>query len=212
MAVDWGQGWSAIATRESARYWVKNGQLLRDGQLGPEYIGDVLQNQTRFWVGSQFGFGLYRAGKLNVAFVFDVQRPGINDRVQMPHWSGQLIDATCCLSCNLAWLFLAIQEHGKTVHRCAVIRADGSLEATAEVDPGAGTWLASLHGHCAVNHFLLAATDEGIVRIEPRNGNLFVTKDFPDTESFVDSSSQLFAGQEGLYVVKQQTIHVLTIV
>ena len=55
---------------QQRRYWLQNGQLLKEGKLGAEYIGDVLANQTQFWVGNNFGFGFYSAGNLKVAFVF----------------------------------------------------------------------------------------------------------------------------------------------
>jgi len=43
------------------KYWLKGGRLMRDGKLGEEYIGDVLQGQTLFWVGETFGFGFSQA-------------------------------------------------------------------------------------------------------------------------------------------------------
>jgi H/ACA ribonucleoprotein complex subunit 3 len=196
---------------ESSRYWIYNSQLLRDGQLGAEYIGDVLAGQTRFWVGSDFGFGFYRAGTLSVAFVFDAQRRGINDSIQLPPWQGQIIDATCSFSNDRCWFFLAIQEQGRIIHRCAIIQPNGKVEATARAELGDGSWLGTLRGKCAVRHFLLAATDDGIVRIEPNNGQIVKTKEFPDTEPFVDASCQLFASQQGLYVVNQRKIHLLKI-
>lgn len=197
------------------RYWIDGGQLLRDGELGSEYIGDVLANQTQFWVGPNFGFGFYRAGNLNVAFVFDARRRGINDRVKLPPWSGQLLEANCALTSDRCWFFWTTQERGLTMRRCAIIRADGSLEAEALAQRGDGSWLGGAGrygmGHCAAGHFLLAATDDGILRVEPQNGKIVKTKEFPDTEPFVDASSQLFPGPQGLYVVNQHDIQLLQI-
>ena len=193
-------------------YWAHNGQLWHDGALGPQYIGDVLANQTRFWCGPKFGFGFYRAGNLNVAFVFDAEKQGINDNVTMPPLSGQLLDAICVFSTDRCWLFLSVQEKSQLLNRCFVFRADGNLEASATALQGDGSWLGGpLSGKCASGNFLLSPTDEGIVRVEVDGSQLRVTKTFPDTEPFVQCSSQLFAGPDGLYVAGPQEITVLKI-
>lgn len=195
-------------TNQIGKYWLYNGQLLRDGKLGSEYIGDVLTQQTRFWVGSQFGFGFYRAGNITVSFVFDTQRKGINDRLQIPLGSGQLLDAACTFSDRFCWFFWSMQERGQTKQRCALISSDGQVQALHE---GNDPWLQNLQGKCAVNHFLLCGTDEGILRVEANGDRLFVAKKFPDTEPFVDANTRLYAGKNGLYAVTQQTIYLLKI-
>ncbi|OLP20218.1 hypothetical protein BST81_01595 [Leptolyngbya sp. 'hensonii'] len=211
LAVDlWGQT-AMFETNEVGRYWLHNGQLLRDGPLGPEYIGDVLAHQTCFWVGSHFGFGFYRAGNLSVAFVFDTQRRGLNDSLKLPPIPGQLLDARCVFSQQYCWFLTASQTQGRTLHRCTLIQSDGTVIAVAEAEKGDGSWLSSLKGHCAAGNFLLTATDEGIVRLQPEQGQIVKTREFPDTEPFVDTASQLFAGQQGLYVVRPQEIFLLKI-
>ena len=211
LPVDSYHGIAQFATNQSRRYWLHNGQLLRDGQLGAEYIGDVLVGQTQFWVGSHFGFGFYSASNLHIAFVFDAQHRGINDRVQLPRWSGQLLDANCVFTSELCWFFWAIQEQGQIVHHCAVIRPNGAIVATMKEQHNETSWLANLYGKCAVSNFLLAATDEGIVRLAPQNGQIVIINEFPDTEPFVDSSCNLIAAPQGLYVIKQQEIYLLQI-
>ena len=57
---------------------------------------------------------------------------------------------------------------------------------------------------------LLAATDAGIARIEVGNGALQQTREFPDTEPFVDAASQLLVGKDGVYVVGRSEITALT--
>jgi H/ACA ribonucleoprotein complex subunit 3 len=188
------------------RYWLYGGQLFRDGQLGSEYIGDVLSTQTQFWVGSHFGFGFYRAGNLNGAFVFDAKEHAINDQIKFPHWSGQLVEANCLFSETYCWFLTATQEQGRILHRLYVITSAGKVIALAEAERGDGSWLSSLQGKCAVGNFLLAATDAGIVRLEPHNRQIIKTKEFPDTETFVDDRCQLLAASQGLYIVSQQQI------
>lgn len=202
-----------LAVSATHRYWLQGGQLWRDDASGlapsARYLGDVLAGQTCFWVGEQFGAGFYRAGQISVAFVFDAQRPGINDRVDLPWDSGQILDAHCTFGGDRAWLFWASQNQGQTLHHCAVIRPDGQVEATAAADPQTCPWLANLRGGAVSHQMLLTATDEGMVRVEVQQGQLTVTQTFPDTEPFVDSSSRLVASSQGVYVIGQQHIDLL---
>lgn len=196
---------------ERFRYWLENGRLMRDAQFGPAYIGEVLSGQTLFWVGSHFGFGFYRAGNLSIAFVFDAERPGMNDTIKLPPLSGQLIDSTCVFSKDRCWFFTSAQESGIIINRCMVIKADGSIEATAKSEKGENNWLSNIRGKCAVGNFLLSATDEGIVRLEPNNGQIIQTREFPDTEPFVNADCHIFPGKGALYVVDRQEIRTLKI-
>ncbi|MDX2097552.1 MAG: hypothetical protein SFW36_07215 [Leptolyngbyaceae cyanobacterium bins.59] len=211
LAVDAYGSQAMFEVNEAGRYWLLNGQLLRDGKWGPEYIGDVLPGQTQFWVGSRFGFGYYRAGDLQGAFVFDAHRSGINDRLSLPLLPGQLIETHCTFSETHAWFFATTQEQGRRMHRCWVFQADGAIVAEAEAEGGAGSWLEQLSGHAAIGDFLLVATDDGIVRVQVDRGQLQIAKTFPDTEPFVDTSCQLFAAPQGLYVVSQREITLLKI-
>ena len=211
IATDNYQNLPMLNCNQSARYWLYQGQLLRDGQLGQQYIGDVLQGQTQFWVGNQFGFGFYCAGNIKVAFVFDAKNRGINDRVKLPQWGGKIIDTDCTFSSNLCWFFLATQEQNTTINHLYLIQSDGTIIATTESLAGENNWLTSIHGHCAVNNFLLVATDEGIVRLEAHNGQILKIREFPDTEPFVDHSCYLYPSAQGLYVVTQQKITLLQI-
>jgi len=191
-------------------YWVQMGRLLRDAPIAPKHIGNVLANQTLFWVGSAFGFGFYRAGNLSVAFVFDAEQPGINDSVKLPPLRGQLVDSTCFFTRDYCWFLVAMQEKGKTINRCIVVEFDGSVKATAKAEAGDGSWLSRLRGKCAVGNFLFAATDSGIIRVELDGDSIVKTGEFPDTEPFVSSGSHLFPG-EGIYVVDRNEIRLVQI-
>lgn len=193
------------------RLWVKGGRLVQDGALGPEEIGAVLEDQTVFWSGEKFGFGFYRASNLSVAFVFEPHRNGINDSVRLPGFSGALIDSTAVFTDERVWFFAALEERGKTVHRCFVIRRDGTLEAQAEGIPGDGGWLSTLRGKSAVGKSLFVATDDGIVRLEIDAGSISIVRQFPDTEPFVDGETHLFADPKGIYAVRKQTVTLLSI-
>ena len=199
------------ANRDS-RFWVDAGKLLRDGAFDThEVVGDVLQNQTLFWAGPKFGFGFYRAGELSIAFVFDAKAKGINDNVKLLQIKGQLIDATCAFSGYYCWFFITTRSGGKTINQCSVIKADGSVVASAEAEEGDGSWLSGIRGMCAAGDFLLSATDEGIVKVEVRGDKAVQTAEFPDTEPFVDSECSLYPGDDGLYVRKRNLIYLLKI-
>ena len=222
------RGRPVFAAGARSRTWLHGGRLLRRrvggarGAVGSsvaalleaetvDRVGDVLAGQTLFWAGERFGFGFYRAGTLSVAFVFDAARVGLKDTVKLPFLPGELVDADCTLDADRAWVFLGAQHRGRTVHQCVVVRADGTIEASAQAEAGDGSWLGALHGRCAAGGFLLAPTDAGIVRVEPRDGALVSTRSFPDTEPFVDQASRLLAGREGLFVVGAREIRSLRI-
>lgn len=195
-----------FAANEHHVFWVAGGQLLRDGALGPERIGDVLAGQTRFWVGPSFGFGLYRAGELCVAFVFDAAGHALNDSVRMPPIVGQLVDATAVFTEEHCWLLMSTHVGGRGENRCLVVRRDGFVEASAQAEPGDGSWLSDIHGRCAARAMLLAPTDDGIVRVEVQAGQIVDTREYPDTEPFVDAACRLLPGPDGVYIVDRQEV------
>jgi hypothetical protein len=195
-----------IRANSFSRYWIDNGQLLRDGKLGNEYIGDILEGQTQFWIGETFGFGFYRAGSLSVAFTFDAMHAGICDRVQLPPIRGELIDANCVFSDRICWFFAATQEQGKIIHRVSVLRDTGELVATLVTPKGDITWLAHFHGCSAIANWLFVPTDEGIVRVEVQNGQIMITKTFPETEPYIDSGCYLIVASQGIYVIHSKNI------
>lgn len=192
-----------------SRFWASGGALMRDGLLGPEQIGAVIDSQTLFWVGDEFGFGISRAGNLSLAFTFSATKKGINDTIKLPLIRGQLIDATCAFGKDRVWFFVVTREGGETVNRCVAIGADGAVLATAEAREGDGSWLSHIRGATAVGTLLFVPTDDGVVRVEVDGSQIVPTKEFPDTEPFVDSASRLFAGKNGLYVVGQKEIVLL---
>jgi len=197
---------TAVETFGARRYWVQSGRLLRDGRWGPEPIGNVLAGQTRFWVGEHIGFGFYRAGSLNVAFLFDPDRPGVDDSVVLPRQRGSLLDAHCALGRDHAWFFVTEEVGGRVTARCVLVGRGGETLAAAETGAGERSWLAAPRSACAVGRFLFVATDHGIVRVERDGDALVETRRFTDTEPFVDASCRLHAGRSGLYVVARDRI------
>ncbi len=195
-----------IRANSFSRYWIDQGQLLRDGKLGNEYIGDILEGQTQFWVGEKFGFGFYRAGAISVAFTFDAKRAGICDRVNIPPIQGELIEANCIFSDDLCWFFTATQEQGKIIHQVSILRESGELVATLAAPKGDLAWLTNIHGGSAIANWLFVPTDEGVARVEVNNGQIMTTKSFPETEPYVDSGCSLIVSLQGIYVIQSQKI------
>jgi hypothetical protein len=206
LGVDAPEGQAAFATNARHHYWAHAGGLWKNGTFGPERIGDVLQGQTRLFVGPKFGLGFHRAGNLRGAFVFDAERPGLKDGLTLPWPAGKLVDVECLFEGQNAWLFLAEESSGRTVHHCVVVGSDGTVRASAHAEAGDGTWLGTLRGKCAVGEVLFCATDAGLTRVELRQGRLDAVRDFPDTEPFVDTGSQIFMTCSGLSVVRRQNI------
>jgi hypothetical protein len=223
-AVDVFQGQSVLAANARRRYWARGGVLFRGGlghggegvaarldREGGSRIGDVLPAQTRLWVGPRFGLGFYRAGTLSVGFVFDAERGGLTDTVKLPFLAGEIEDADCVFAEDRAFVLLAARHHGRSVHQCVLVTAGGDVEAAAEAPAGDGSWLGTLRGKCTAGGVLLAPTDAGLVRVEPRTGALAGARSFPDTDPFIDAGTRLYAGRDGLYAVSAAEIHRLTI-
>jgi hypothetical protein len=210
-ATDVVDGEAAFETNGRHVYRIHEGRLLREGPLGAERIGDVLAGQTRLWVGPEFGFGFYRAGQLQVGFVFDAERGGLNDGVALPRMAGQLTAARAVFGPGRCWLLTAAQANGRTVHRCTVMARDGRVMASAVGIAGDGTWLGHIGHACAAGSGLLVPTDDGIVRVEVDGASIVKTREFPDTEPFVDAESRLLAGSDGLYVVDAHEVRRLTL-
>ncbi|MDX2270577.1 MAG: hypothetical protein NW237_01325 [Cyanobacteriota bacterium] len=203
-----------LAVNTHHHYWIDQGKLWRDepllhGQFGSFYIGDVLAQQTQIWVGSHFGFGFYQAADLQCAFLFDVERRGINDQIKIPRIVGKLLEMGCYFSPTHCWFLVAHATQGKVLHQAFLINQKGSLLAMAEAEKGDGSWLGSLGGKVANGAMLFVAIDEGIVRVEPDQTYLRVTQTFSDTEPFVQQDCSLLACSQGLYVVQAQHIQLL---
>ena len=199
-------------------YWVQNGHLLRDHLGSTRILGDVLSNQTWFRVGGRFGFGFYRAGDIQVAFVFDTEHAGIKDTVPLPLLRGQLIDATCYFTDQRCWFIGTFQDAGRTINRCFLMSSDGRVIDSLEAEEGDGSWLGSIRNKCAATlkgqqgpvHCLFSLADNGLVRLQEVQGTIEQNAEFPDTEGLITPEDTLFMGREGLYLVNRREVRLMT--
>jgi len=191
---------SLFDTNSKHIYWSRNGKLFKyDPQgLNTEFIiGDVLENQTLFWVGEKFGFGFYRAGNYTNTFIFDSDKKGINDTIKLPFTiKGQLIDSSCTFTDKVCWFFITLHIKGKEHNYCTVIDKIGNILFHDE-------WLYNIRGNAAVGSLLFTPTDEGIKRFDYSNSQ---EKIYLDTEPFTNSSCYLLLDKEGLHTLDKNSI------
>lgn len=185
------------------RIWLLGDRLMFESRFGEEEIGSVLGGQTKFWVGSTMGCGYYHAGTMQVFFVFDPTRKGINDGVKVAPIPGQITDTHVVFAEHQAWMFITYLFKGVMMCRALVISKGGDVLATTETraDDESVAWLHGVHGAVAVGALLFVPTDDGVVRVEREGTNVREVKKFPDTEPFVNASSRLYVGHGGIYVV-----------
>lgn len=195
--------------------YVSEGSLNRSSDLGLDYtgefIGEVLPNQTLFWVSEELGFAFYRAAKVTRYCIFNPKKRGINDSVNLPKINGKITDVSCKFGSNVIWFSLSVREKDKSMNYCYLIGLDGRLIASESSPQGDGSWLGEIQGGYALGSILLVPTDEGIYQIQAQEEKLLVTKEFPDTARFVDTSSQLFPSGDGVFVKSSKEIWKLTI-
>lgn len=194
-------------------FWQQGGSILRGNALGygyePDRIGQVLEGQTVFWVGDQFGVGFYRAGEINVSFVFDAKGRSLNDSVVLPKVGGQLVGAKCCFGPERAALLYAFKDGPKVTNRCVMLKQTGEVVGVAEAAEGDGSWLSSIAGKCVVGDSVLSATDDGIVKVDFSGGSATKETRFEGSDAFVDSACHLFAARDGLYCVGSGKVSLL---
>jgi hypothetical protein len=192
-------------------FWVRTGNLMRSHPMGGRQIGQVLPNQSLFWVGNKRGFGFYSAGNVKIAFVFDPVGRGIKDNIQPLNYTGQLVDSTCVFTHEAIWVLYSSQEGGLIKNRCRVYNFQGQVLANAEAVSGDGSWLGTIRGKTALGNRVLSVTPDGIVRLHCHNSIIGIEAEYPDTEPFVDEGCHLFINPDGLYVVDAQEIRLITI-
>jgi len=198
---------------EAGVFWQQGGSIMRGNRLGleyePERVGQVLEGQTLFWVGPQFGFGFYRAGDVSVSFVFDAAGRSLNDSVQVPRMGGQLVAAKCFFGPGRAAAMFSYKDGPRVTNRCVLVKANGEVAGVAEAQDGDGSWLGGIGGKCVVGDSVLSATDDGLVKVDFSGGAAARETRFDGSDAFVDAGSHLFAATDGLYCVGDGKVSLL---
>src|SRR3989344_3756742 len=195
-----------IESSESDYFHLRGDMLVKNGK---KTLGNILENQTWVKVGSKFGFGFYRMGMKTVYFIFDLEKPGINDSVVLPKIEGQLIEAECVFSGKFALFLYSSKESGKIWNAMHLINEKGTLLRSAKEEAENSRMLSRIRNKTLGGEKILTASDEGLILITAENGKLQETKIFSDTEPFVNEESRIFAAAEGIYVVSEKEFKLL---
>jgi len=187
-------------------YWISQEQLLRSGDLGAVYIGDVIGDRTKFWVGETFGLGFYLIGNILIVFVFDCLLQGINDQVKIPLWHGELIDCNCVFAKEICWLFVKVSEHGNLKNYCHVVHRTGKVLASQEV---CHLGLSSFYTPCAFNNYLFIPTDAGVQRWQMKQNSIHLDKTFIETNNYVSADTKLLISLHGIVAIHEGCISLL---
>lgn len=198
------RGATVFAVSENAIFRTDGGDLV-DGSRGTR-VGRVLDGQTFLWAGRGLGFGLWRAGLVTWFFLFHGDRPGLA-RVLLPPVDGRLVDAHVVFDDAHALVLLATEKGGARTHAMHLVASDGAVIASAVGRPDDARSLAHLRGKALHRGQVLAATDEGLVRLEASSGRLIERAHFPDTAPFLGAGVDLLPGPDGaVHVVTTQEI------
>lgn len=203
------EGAASFGASGRRRFWLQRGQLMKSGAFGPERVGDVLPERTRLFVGPRFGFGMYEAGAMRVAFVFDTEHPGLRDGLALPRFFGRLVDLGCLFSEERALVVATCERDGKRSVHALLLSRDGSVLGEAQAEESEEGWLGSAARGCLAGDLLFVPTDDGIVRVEAVGGALVKTREYPDTEPFVGAHTRLLFGRDGLLAVDDREVHAL---
>lgn len=169
-------------------------------------LGKVISNQAMVWVGDKLGLTFYFAGGMLCAHIFHSQSNSLGGEVDIGKVNGQIIDATTVFSDNYVWFLMSVDEGGRRLNKAFMFDEFGKSQGQAETTSTDGSWLGSIRGKCAKGTQLFSPTDDGIVRVEANANVLSETKVFAETNRFVDSSSKLLFGKDGIYTVDSNRI------
>jgi H/ACA ribonucleoprotein complex subunit 3 len=193
----------------SGVFYIQNGNIYKQDDI-PILLGEVLASNTAFWVGEEFGFGFYLASAYSQCFTFGLNKKSLNDSCKI-RIEGKLIDSNVYFNKDKAWVFLSTQIGADIINKAYLIDQFGNILSSAEAKQSENTWLSSIKGKLAIGKTLFSSSENGISRIEDSAGTLVPSKEFPDTEPFVDSNTYLFSEKTGIYAVNSHSIKKLEI-
>ena len=210
-----------FSCNRSYYFWSKQGDIYRNDQFGDKLIGRTLKGQTRFSVSEDIGFGFSKAGKTQMALLFDPKIRGLREFELPKKIDGDILDSRCYFSKDRVWFLVTSRKGGSTINDCFAIDFRGNVTASATAQEHDGSWLGHICGKTAVTtgkeptlkHNIFSTTDNGIVHLVEDNGEIVQVADYPGTSSFVDTATEsiFLLPKEGILVVSDQTISLLKI-
>jgi len=207
-----------FASNENDCFFVEHGQLFKTKPSGSKLVDEVLKEQTRIWMGSDFGFGFYSAGDYRRAFLFDSENTG-RKLIDTDALHGKLLNVDCRFSSNRLWLIVKFEAFGKEFNRLTVIDENGNALASINAPDGSGLWSDFITSSCAARfplntggftEALLVATNDGIMQIEVQNRKLVDTKLYCGTRDLVHPGENMLFSPAGLYVWDSDSIRLIT--
>jgi hypothetical protein len=171
-------------------------------------VGQILENQTHVRASSHLGFAFYRAGRVTMSFLFDMDRGPLR-QLDLPHIEGRLVDWSVTFDAGHALFCTATELAGRVIHSAHLVDAKGTLLASETGAAGSSAILHGVFGKCIANGAILVPTDDGLVLVRAdRASRSFVPiRAFPETRDLVPPDADLLVGPGGsVYVVTHDEI------
>ncbi len=186
-----------FAANSSAYVWMDAGTIWGQNNERSKALHDALSNQTRIWLGAEWGFGFYQAAEFKRAFLFSCVD---STKLNIPDFMipGNVLDAEVYFSDDIVW-FLAHRKSGaELLNCCFAFDYKGTLLACAEAPLSDDGWLGRISGKCGAGHALLSAVNGGLLQIQIENGQFVEKKKFEIPA--MSTNDRLIYSSKGLYV------------
>lgn len=200
------QGHPMITTNSRHAYWIERDHIVRNDDLAPRSLGNILPEKTAFWTGETFGIGIEGVPGFYMPFIFDTKHKSLNDTVKLPDLNGRLLDGFATFTDKRVWLWLITEEKKQTYYHLYLLDNLGTLIGALHEQHDVKQWMSNIRGKYAIGEYCFAPTDEGVVRLACENGIIFEEKAFPDTEQWVSAHTRLLIGTDGIYAINEKSI------
>jgi hypothetical protein len=209
VAVETCDGRPQLASDGSAVLWLGGGWLRRLAPDGPARLLQVAPRRTRIWAAPGFGLALTQVERPAVALPFDPATGGHGAPAPMSPLSGHWFDVGCAIGARCAWLFVTAREAGRDVAHAVVLDRWGRELAAVHGEPEGVPWLVSGALGCVVGDALLVPTDDGVGLLQVQEGEVRLTRTWPETAPWVHAQTRLLLRGTDILAVGRCAIHVL---
>lgn len=193
-------------------HYCSTGQLYTENtQFNTSDIqGDVLLNQTLFWTGYNFNFGFYRAFEYTVGFIYNNTNKGIYDEVKLNSIKGKLLGANTYFYKDICILFIQTKNQNVS-NEIYLINNHGDVLFYEKTKYGDHQWLNKVTGKVLYKNYLFSSTDEGIIRLDIIGNNINVSREYKDTQKFIDSNSRLHICNDDIIATDTRNVNKISI-